>query len=230
MKIIYLLGLPFLMLPGIIYAACSEEKSVLYSEFVAGDFDKRSSVGRDEVEPVKKKIEAYLKSVPEKEITVTDVAVTASTAKLPSYTTVNGKKVIDPKSDEKNFSLLLERSFFVEKALKEIKFPGVQFKTSAELSGPEFSPLDLNARFVTAMTPGYAGRVGTLFKDHKKEFSEKALIKSPEELLDGKKFVNLYQAKYKPFHGFRISVTGIKKCPALIPVTEEEKKPSASKQ
>jgi len=218
------------MLPGMIFGACTEEKAVLHAEFVPGDFDRRTTVGSDEVEPVKKRIEAYLRSVPEKEVTITEVTVTASTAKIPFYITVNGKKVIDPKSDEKNFSLLLERAFFTEKALKEIKASGVKFKTSAELSGPDFQPLDLNTRFVTSMTPGYAGRLETLFKEHKKEFTEKALMKTSGELLDDKKYVNFYQAKFKPFHGFRISVTGIKKCPVLIPLPGEEKKSSTSKQ
>lgn len=194
---------------------CVDEKVTLLSEFIPSCFDEgRSKVGLDEVEPVKKRIAEFLKTSPN--IIATDVIVTSSSAKTPFYTVINGKKVIDPKSDQRNLSLATDRAMFVKKVLTEIKasnskFEKLNFVSRAELAGPDFSPMDLNERFVTRMTPGYIDRIDSLFKKNQKIFEEQALIKSSEILMDEKKFVNLFQAKFKPFQGFKIHISGFKK-------------------
>lgn len=194
---------------------CKEEKILLHSEFLPTDFDLgRSTVGVDQAEPVKQKIQKFIKENPE--MIVTDVTVISSSSKTPFHTTIGGKKVIDPESNEKNLSLAKERAQFTERVLVDLKnsgsaFQNINFSTKAELAGPDFEPMDLNDRFVTRMTPGYLERIESLYKRHKKMYEEKALKTSSAELLDEKKFVNLYQAKFKPFQGFRIIVKGYKK-------------------
>jgi hypothetical protein len=75
---------------------CVDEKVTLYSEFVPTSFDEgRSTVGADQIEPVKVKIINFVKSNPE--LIVTDISVTASSSKTPFNTVIGGKKVIDPK-------------------------------------------------------------------------------------------------------------------------------------
>ena len=216
---------------------CIDEKVTLYSEFVPTSFDEgRSTVGADQIEPVKVKIMNFVKSNPE--LIVTDISVTASSSKTPFNTVIGGKKVIDPKSDERNLSLASERALFAGKVLNQIKsstiqLSGISFETKAELSGPDFDQAELNTRFVTKMTPGYLERVEAMYKSHEKIFKEQALKNSPMDLLDEKEFVNLYQAKYKPFQGFRIHIRGHKKeemkCLELT-TGEKKSKDKTSKQ
>lgn len=61
------------------------------------------------------------------------------------------------------------------------------------------------------MTPGYVERVEAMYQKHEKLFKEQALKNSPMDLMNEKEFVNLYQAKYKPFQGFRVHIRGHKK-------------------
>lgn len=194
---------------------CKEEKIVLFKEFVPTNFEEgKSTVGQDQVEPIRKKVLNFINSNPD--MIVTDVSVTSSSSKTPFHAMVGGKKVIDPKSNEKNLSLAQERAQFAEKVLTEIKnsssqLKNINFQTKAELSGPDFEPIDLNDRFVTRMTPGYVERIEALYQKNKKFYEEQALKSSANELLDEKQFGNLYQAKFKPFQGFRIVINGFKK-------------------
>lgn len=209
---------------------CVEEKVSLHEEFLQGDLDQKTTLGRDEVEPVKNFISTFIKSHPQ--YVVTDVSVTVSSAKTPFYITEGKKKILDPKSNERNLSLAKERSSYVEKALQELKTTQVSFTTSAKLGGPDFVPLDLNDRFVSSMTPGYPEKLEALFKKYNKEFQEEAFIASYDELLNDKKYVNLYQAKFRPFHGFKIQIMGLKKdeLKCSSGTASEKTKPSASKQ
>jgi hypothetical protein len=211
---------------------CVEEKVVLYSEFYPANFDEgRSTVGRDQVEPIKKKIADFLKSHPE--VIPTDITVISSSSKTPFYKNVGGKKVIDTESDKRNLSIAKERAFFVERALSEIKessslYKTIAFTAKAELAGPDFVPTDLNDRFVTRMTPGYVEKIESMYKKYEKSFKDQALKESAMDLLDEAQFVNLYQAKFKPFHGFKIVVTGhVKEDMKCTDLTEKE--PASSK-
>ena len=192
--------------------ACVDEKKILLAEFLQTELDaSRTTVGQDQVEPVKHRIMSFLKS--NSDMIVTDISVTASSAKTPFYTTVAGKKKIDPKSNDRNLSLASDRSVFVARALTTIKssdsqFSHINMSVKAELAGPEFVMMDLNNRFVTKMSPGYLERLTAIYNQNSKAFKEEALINAPEDLLDEKKFSNLYLAKYKPFEGYKIQIHG----------------------
>lgn len=194
---------------------CVEDKVSLHSEFVPTNFDEgRNTVGRDQVEPIKSKVLAFIKGNPG--MILTDVIVTSSSSKTPFNITIAGKKMVDPNSDAKNLSLAKERALFAETVLAEIKASSsqlshVNFLTAFELAGPDFDSVDLNDRFVTRMTPGYLERLDALFQRYKKIYEEQAYKTSAQDLMDEKQFVNLYQAKYKPFQGFRIHIKGYKK-------------------
>ncbi len=194
---------------------CVDEKVILYSEFFPTSFDAgRTTVGEIEVDPVKSKVLSVVKGTPD--IIVTDIEVVSSSSKTPFYKLVAGKKVIDPESNDRNLSLAKQRAAFAEKvfsALKgsDSKFKYIKIKTKGELGGPDFHPTDLNSRFVTRMTPGYLQKLDALFKKYQTQFEEGALKKSSEDLLDESKYPNLYQAKFKPFQGFRLLIRGFKK-------------------
>jgi len=217
---------------------CKEEKIVLYSEFLPTSFDEgRSTVGADQVEPIKQKVLNFIQANPD--MIVTDVSVTSSSSKTPFHTIVGGKKVIDPKSNDKNLALAKERSDFAEKVFNDIKqsssqLKNINFQTKAELAGPEFEPMDLNDRFVTRMTPGYIEKIESLYQKNKKLYEEQALKTSSNDLLNEKQFVNLYQAKFKPFQGFRIVINGYKKeemkCLEVIDADTKPGTQKASKQ
>lgn len=171
-------------------------------------------MGKDQVEPVKEKIALFIKSHPE--VVVTSVKVVSTSAKLPFYETVGGKRLMDPKSQEKNLSLAQERASFLEKSWSDLKvsnssFQKIEFEVSWALAGPDFIPLDLNDRFVTRLTPGYVQQLEALHKKFEKQFKEEALKPSAMDLLDESKFGNLFQAKFKPFQGFRLFISGFKK-------------------
>jgi hypothetical protein len=191
---------------------CVEEKRILLQEFQMAFFDEgRNTVGQDQVDPLKQKISQFIKSQPD--LIVTDVIVTSSSSKTPLYATINGKKMIDPDSNVKNLSVATERAKYVLRMLNEIKtshsqFQTINFEARAELAGPEFEPRDLNDRFVTRMTPGYMERIESMYKKYQKEFQEVAMTPASTELFDENKFVNLYQAKFKPFHGFSLVLRG----------------------
>lgn len=216
-------------------SVCVEEKKILLTEFIPIDFDRgRNIVGLDQVEPVKKKIQEFM--IKEANVTVTDIQVLSSSSKTPHYKVINGKKKIDPESDEKNLNLATERAMFVVKSLEDFKkqstYRDVKFDVQSKLSGPEFNPKDLNDRFVTKMTPGYKERVKALYESHKKDFEETALKKTDADLLNEQEFGNLYQAKFKPFLGFKLTIQGYKKdeLKCLTPGTGPDKKNSSSKQ
>lgn len=195
-------------------SSCEETKSVLHREFVGLDFDKdRSTVGADQAEPVKNKIQSFIKAHPE--LNVTDIQITASAAKIPFYVEQRGRKVLDPNSDERNFSLSQERAIFVEKALTELKkssdFKQVKTEVKAVLAGPDFAPIDLNDRFVSNLTPGYKDKIKDQFEKNKKIYAEEALVEKSDDLLNEKQFGNLYQAKFKPFFGFKLVLSGHRK-------------------
>lgn len=210
---------------------CVDEKKILHQEFIRTSIDEgRFKVGLDEVEPVKKLISDYI--VANENAIITDIEVTASVAKLPVYTSVNGKKVIDPQGPAKNLSVATERKDFVLKIFEELKkkhatLGKTVFVAQGKLSGPEFRPTDLNERFVTHMTPDYLDRVNAAFTSYKKLYLEEALVPTPEELTQESKFSNLYQARFKPFQGYKISLKGFRK--DEMKCLNKDLKPSKSK-
>ena len=195
---------------------CLEEKLGLHSEFIALNFDeRRTEVGIDQVQPVKSKIKAFIEANPT--LIITDIAVVSSSSKAPLYISVGGRKLIDPNSDAKNMSLAQERARFASQSLNELKASSsllskVNFTASAVLAGPDFIPKDLNNRFVTKMSQNYEKQVKEVYAELKDSLEQDALVKSEKELLDESRFSNLYQVKYKPFQGFRLSISGYKKC------------------
>lgn len=193
---------------------CVEEKITLLQEFVPTSFEERSTVGKDQIEPLRLKISEFLKSDPK--LVPTDVMVVSSSAKLPFQVLVSGKRVSDPQSNSRNLSLAQDRARFTAQVLGEIQksnssYSKISFFSKSELSGPDFVEKDLNQRFVTKMTENYPAMVKELYKENKALYEKEALVKSPEELMDEQKFPNLYQAKYKPFQGFRLTISGYHK-------------------
>ncbi|MFP5385332.1 MAG: hypothetical protein ACLGHN_04595 [Bacteriovoracia bacterium] len=214
---------------------CNEKKKKLFSEFIPTNFDdNRFTVGKDQVGPVVERIVNYMSSNPDE--IVTDVQITWTSSKTPYYITVKGKKILDPKSNEKNLSIVKQRAGFTEKVLTELKnkseYKNINFVTKYSLAGPDFQALDLNDRFVTRMTPGYFQKLEALFKRFEENYQKEALVISYQDLLNEKIYVNLYQAKYKPFHGYRLQYFGYIKsemrCPGHKP--KEAKESSASRQ
>jgi hypothetical protein len=211
-----LLSLPTMAaIPGKKINTCVEEVSPLFSEFVPTDFeDGRSTVGIDQVQPVKAKIRNFIISHPQ--LVITEVSVVSTSSHAPFYTTIAAKRVIDPKSKEKGLQLAGQRAEFIGKMLEEIKLSGSEFskityQVKAEMAGPEFQPKDLNDRFVTPLSPNYSDRVNILFDTHRKLYEEQSLLKKPDPLKDASKYPNLFQTKFKPFEGFRIAIHGHKK-------------------
>lgn len=191
---------------------CIEEKTTLYSEFVPTNFEEgRSTVGKDQIDPVKAKIMDFINSNPN--MIVTDVSVISSSSKTPFTSIVNNKKVIDPKSDERNLALAGERSGFVSQVLDEMKASSselskINFNVKSELAGPDFSNADFELRKTSATSAGYSAKLKEMFESNKDLFASQALRKSSDELMDSKQFPTLYHAKFKPFQGFRITITG----------------------
>lgn len=192
---------------------CKEDMTVLDQRFIPTDFDDRTTVGEDQVGPVKDHVKSFIKSNPE--FIVTHIEVVATSAKTPFYIQEGKKKVIDPKGQEKNLRLAQERAAFAKKVLTGLKsssdFSKIEMNFKATITGPDFNPADLNERFVTRMTPGFVERIEALYRKHEKQYKEKALVTGAHELLDSKKYVNIYQVKFKPFQGFRLSISGFKK-------------------
>jgi hypothetical protein len=215
---------------------CQEKKEILYSEFVPTSFDVgRMKVGLDEVEPVKKKIADFITNTPQ--VIISDIVVVTGASRTPFYKVENGKKIIDPTSEERNFLVASERSMFMNRALNEIKASRsensrINFVSKAELAGPAFEATDLNERFVTKMTPGYRERVEATYQQNKKLYEEQALKTSADDLMNENNFVNLYQVKFKPFHGFRVLISGYKKenLKCQGPSSKSKSVPSATKQ
>lgn len=191
---------------------CIEEKTTLFSEFVPTNFEEgRSTVGKDQIDPVKAKIMNFINSNPN--MIVTDVSVISSSSKTPFTSIINNKKVIDPKSDEKNLALAGERSGFASQVLDEMKASSselskINFSVKSELAGPDFSNADFELRKTSATSAGYSAKLKEMFESNKDLFASQALRKSSDELMDSKQFPTLYHAKFKPFQGFRITITG----------------------
>lgn len=193
---------------------CVEDKMVLEQKFMPTDFEDRSTVGEDQVEPLKKYLEDYIKNNPE--TIVTELEVTSSSAKVPFYIVKNGKKVIDPDSHKKNAKLAQERAFFAKKVLEKMKgsrsdYSKIEMSFKAALAGPEFKPTDLNERFVTRMTPGYLERIEALYKKHEKEYQNKALKAAAYELLDAESSPICIRQNLNPFKDLSLPFQVIRK-------------------
>lgn len=196
--------------------SCVEDIGILYSEFVPLNFDEgRSEVGGAQTDPVKDKIKAFILANPN--LVITDVSVTSNSSRTPFYKTgPKGKKIIDPDSDKRNTNLASERSRFAARALDDLKnssseLGAVNFETKFTLAGPAFNPSDMNNRSITKQSPGYEKKITEIYNANKELLQSEALVMSASELMDQKKFSNLYQAKYKPFQGFKIIISGHKK-------------------
>lgn len=214
---------------------CRENVYVLEKLFVPTDFDDRTSVGEDQIEPLSKKIQEFMTSRPE--FLVAKIEVVASSSKVPFYIIKDGKKVIDPESNARNLKLAQERAAFAKKVLSKLQesnsdFAKVEMDFKATLAGPDFKPIDLNDRFVTRMTPGYLERIEALYRRHEKLYQEKALKMGAHELLSASEYANIYQVKFKPFQGFRVVISGLKKddMKCGTPSKETKKSSKSSKQ
>ena len=216
---------------GIQRAVCVEKEESLLKEFLPTSFNRdRSTVGQDQVEIIKTKIQEFVVSHPE--VKITKVSVKSMSARVPFYIEKNKKKVIDPDSDLRNSKLAEERATFINKLMVGMKtskpeLKEVQVTIESGIAGPEFKPTDLNDRFVTPMSENYKERVEDFYNKNKELYKNVALKNSPEDLLKEEQFPNLYQVKFKPFQGFSLEVSGFKKCEEA---TLKEKLPSAIKQ
>ena len=192
--------------------ACVEKKIALLKEVVSVNFESaRSTIGMDETLPVKTLIEQYLISNPD--MVITDIEVIASSCRIP----FNKKKPGDRSNDEKNLKLAQQRSEFAEKALNELKasrssLGKVNISIGFGLGGPPYEPLDANSRFkAKGLTEGYEDMVKKLYTEYGKFYQEEAFIspeKAQEKLLT---HGSIYEAKFKPFHGFRVEISGYNK-------------------
>jgi hypothetical protein len=223
---IFLLG-SFQVLGNVTEVKCQSPKELL-SIFIPLDFEtQRSSVGLDQVEPLKMSIKNFIQANPHS--VITNISVISSSSRFPVYKMIldkhkKPKKVIDPDSIMIISKLVEERGGFAKKILSEFK--SIDFKISSQLSGPDYNPVDLNERFVTRMTPEFEKKVEEAFKKHEHAYTNLALKKKHSELLDEKEFPNLFLVKYKPFLGFKLTISG---CEKEAP-QRKMKSPDSSKQ
>lgn len=195
---------------------CVEDIKVLYNEFVPLNFEEGSAtVKSSEVKPVKQKIEDFISS--HSSMVITHIDVTSSSSKTPFYKLENGKKVYDKKySNEKNLALARSRAGFAETALSSIKanhseLSEAQYSTQGDIYGPEFDENDLSDRNISSKSSQYKALAEKIFAKYKDQLAKEAMIKSANELLDSNRFKNLYEAKYKPYQGFKIVISGYSK-------------------
>lgn len=216
---------------------CVEEIKVLHSEFVPMNFEEGSStVKGSEIKPVKQKIEDFISG--HSNLIITNIDVTSSSSKTPFYKTAGGKKVYDKEySDAKNLSLAESRAQFAQTALDSIKaghpeLSEAKYTTAGAINGPDFDKSDLADRNVTSKDSKYKAQVEKLYAEYKEMLAKDAMIKSSQELLDTKRFTNLYEAKYKPYQGFKIVISGYsketRKCGDKEKAVEPSKKPAKS--
>jgi hypothetical protein len=205
-------------------ALCVEKEEVLLREVLPTEFGiGRSTVGQDQIETLKNRITQFVAA--QRNVRFTKIAIKSMAARLPFYVSQGVRQVIDPQSDSRNSTLARERAEFAQTALLEIKLSKPELRTisilvESGLEGPVFKPTDLNDRFVTPMTPQYRQRVLDFFEANKLMFEEMAFLKS-EDLLNPEMFQNLYQVKFKPFQGFRLEISGSKRCLEVSPRREQ---------
>lgn len=195
---------------------CVEEIKVLHSEFVPVNFEEGSStVKSSELKPVKQKIEDFISG--HSNLVITNIDVTSSSSKTPFYKTEGGKKVYDKAySDAKNLTLAESRASIAQTALDSIKtghpeLNEAKYTTAGAIKGPDFDKDDLSDRSVTSKDPKYKALVEKLYSEYKEMLAQDAMVKSSQELQDTKRFTNLYEAKYKPYQGFKIVISGYSK-------------------
>jgi hypothetical protein len=208
---------------------CDPELQLVHAELIPLSLEDKSTVGKDQALPVVQKIIELLKK--RTDLEEVEVEVTAQSARLPFYKLLGGKNVIDPQSETRAEQLAQERSGFIQSAWQEKKFrpthlKRLDFKTSGKLAGPPFKSIDLNGRMLKSMipdqnvserlvlkeNPNYEAKIIQLYRQHQAMYLEEGLISSYSELMDEKRFDNYYLAKFKPFHGFRLSIHGKQKC------------------
>lgn len=211
---------------------CIEEKITLMEEFVPTNFEEgRSEVGQDQTEPVKQKILDFINS--DSNLVVTDVTVVASSSKTPFSKYVDGKKIIDPDSNVRNLKLAQERADFASKIFDQMKSSSetlskIKFEIKPLLSGPEFDPADSTLK----LSKNTGAALTTFSKGAQDQFNKNQLSKSQEDidkmsevekasyqmfkkqadpLTKPTDYPTLYHAKFKPYQGFQIKVSGYKK-------------------
>ncbi len=200
---------------------CVEDKQILLNQLVPLQLNgAKTTIGIDETLPVKALIEHYIVNNPD--MVITEVKVISSSSKVPA----NKKKASDPSSEKENSNIAVQRAAFVTKSLKEIQASRtsllkVPFVTKAFVVGPKYVPNDLNDRWKDKnMTPGYKEMVDALYEQIKSSYKDKGedFILLPEEILS---YPTLFEAKFKPFQGFRVLIYGYNKkeskCSEVIP-------------
>jgi hypothetical protein len=223
-----------LFIPALVLAqSCPEEFNTIHAEVMQLPLEQKSTVGKDQVMPVVEKIIAVLKQHPD--LVEARVEVVAQSARLPFY---NSQKKIDPGSDKQSEQLARQRAQFMQAAWQQANFRTpklrqISFESVGKLSGPEFKAKDLNERFIVRKildkeNPNYEPKVIQLFREHQALYHQEALIDGYQQLMDDQRYDNLYQAKFKPFHGFRVTIQGRQPCPEIRPAVKPQ--PDTSKQ
>lgn len=201
---------------------CVEEIKVLHEEFVPLNFSEGSStVGNTQVKPVKEKIEAFVQG--KTGIVITDIQVTSSSSKTPYLKTEGGKKVYDKDySDRKNLELAEKRAGFAKISLGAIisenpDLDKASYSATGAINGPDYSAEDANLKSITSKDSNYKTKIEALYSENKNSLAKEAMIKSSSDLMDEARFTNLYDAKFKPYQGFKITIKGFsknsRKCP-----------------
>ncbi len=186
------------------------------SKFVPGNFDEgRSDVGLDQAAKLMKEVEDFMNST-DKDIKITDITVYSSSSRTPFSIEVNGKRVIDPESDNRNLALAAQRAASASKILEDVQktssaLAGINFQVKSELAGPAFEMTDAKLKSLKntgSQGSEYYSKVVELFNANTEMYKTQAVCEDPKDLLDAAKYPSLYHAKFKPFQGYRIVISG----------------------
>lgn len=203
---------------------CFEEKEFHHYKIVPTPFNEGElsastpsdeSLGK-EAEPVKDLINGLFLEHPN--LTISEILVESSSSKTPFYIKSGEAWIIDPKSHDRNANLAQKRADQAEVLLTKFKstnpvISNVTIKVSAGVNGPEFTNDKKYLKSIKSKDLTYkekARNYFSLYHSNKTE-NEVKFIEKFEELMDTSKYQDLYQAKYKPYQGFRVTVHGYTK-------------------
>jgi hypothetical protein len=203
---------------------CVEEITVLHEEFVPMNFAEGvATAGNDQVKKVKQRVEDYVSR--SGGVKITDVEVVSSSSKTPYRKSVGGKLVFEKEySDAKNLELANRRAGFANSSLASViqaqpELKDAKYSASGAINGPDYSEADAALKNITNKDPDYKAKVEAFYQENKEMLLKDSMIKSSAELMDAERFTNLYDVKYKPYQGFKITVKGFskatRKCPDM---------------
>lgn len=184
---------------------CEDGEKILEQKFFPAPFGKKArNIDVSEAEGVVKHIKQFQLNHPNSIVSKIEVLSCTSSVPLPPLS-------LTDRRENEHLDLAMQRALLLKKELNKHNFKS---EVAHRVCGPEFKPLDKNLRFIVKGNSGalYEQAYAEIQKTENllDQYKEEALIESFDEIK--KNYPAPFEAKYRPFQGYRVKITGRIRC------------------